>query len=536
MDKAVETSNEELERFRRQWREEVIAKSKGANSSQSTEKRPQLRKGSSAGQTSFHALKPVVTGSSSHGYDSEEENYEEELGKEAPQDLTNDTADSQSNSKAKERDFGNQDSREPQSALEHYERAVEREDQGNLGDSLAHYRKAYRLDARVDQKYKSKHFPPSSMISKPRNLNPSNAAVTVPNPAHHSLHGPPTSNITELINSFSSLTIPGAPPPTEGSPPPPCPISTIPSEVLVEILLRVAVIDIASYMRLAQVCKSFAYLTLTEDKIWKGICLGPEFGFSAMHYTFVCSIDGTPLLSSDDVLDTDPPSCTTRELSITTQSLPSSYPLSPIYLTYLSMFHNRPRIRFPGAYISTVNYIRPGAASQSQISWNTPVHIVTYYRYLRFFRDGTCVSLLTTDEPQDVIHHLTRENLENPYGVMKNALKGRWRLSGPDVSVPTASSSSIKSDPPSSTSDHSAREPEGLIHIETEGPGSDAKYTYVMTLALRSASNRTNASRSNKLVWRDFWSYNRLTDDWAEFGLRNDRAFLWSRVRSWGTG
>jgi F-box protein 9 len=34
---------------------------------------------------------------------------------------------------------------EPVSALEHFERAVEREDQGNLGDSLGHYRKAYRV-------------------------------------------------------------------------------------------------------------------------------------------------------------------------------------------------------------------------------------------------------------------------------------------------------------------------------------------------------------------------------------------------------
>lgn len=35
--------------------------------------------------------------------------------------------------------------REPRSALEHFERAVEKEAQGNLGDSLHHYRKAYRV-------------------------------------------------------------------------------------------------------------------------------------------------------------------------------------------------------------------------------------------------------------------------------------------------------------------------------------------------------------------------------------------------------
>ena len=35
--------------------------------------------------------------------------------------------------------------KEPSSALEHYEQAVERESQGNLGDSLKHYRKAFRV-------------------------------------------------------------------------------------------------------------------------------------------------------------------------------------------------------------------------------------------------------------------------------------------------------------------------------------------------------------------------------------------------------
>ena len=73
--------------------------------------------------------------------------------------------------------------------------------------------------------------------------------------------------------------------------------------------------------------------------------------------------------------------------------------------------------------------------------------------------------------------------------------------------------------------------PEGELTIETEGV--DSKYEYLMQMTLRSASQRVGATKNNKLVWRAFWSWNRLTDDWAEFGLRNDRAFFWSRVRSW---
>jgi F-box protein 9 len=47
-------------------------------------------------------------------------------------------------------------------------------------------------------------------------------------------------------------------------------------------------------------------------------------------------------------------------------------------------------------------------------------------------------------------------------------------------------------------------------------------------------SSAGRATRNNKLVWQGYWSYNRLTDDWAVFGLKNDRPFYWSRVKSYG--
>ena len=147
------------------------------------------------------------------------------------------------------------------------------------------------------------------------------------------------------------------------------------------------------------------------------------------------------------------------------------------------------------------------------------MHIVTYYRYLRFFRDGICVSLLTTAEPAEVVHHLRRENLHThhnssgsvlPSAVMRHALRGRWKLGDPHD-----------------------EDKEGEVEIETEGVDAE-KYVYRMELTLRNAGR--SGPRNNKLVWRGFWSWNRLTDDWAEFGLRNDRAFFWSRVGSYGLG
>lgn len=304
----------------------------------------------------------------------------------------------------------------------------------------------------------------------------------------------------------------------------------IPSEILINILLQTAIIDVASFARLSLVCKRFAYLVATEDRIWKRVCLGPEVGFSAMHYNWTCAITGDPLPMSIGDLDADLDSLDLSD----TSSPPEPFCLSSTYPSYRQMFRSRPRLRFNGCYISTVNYIRPGGNTASQATWNTPVHIVTYYRYLRFFRDGRCASLLTTSEPTDVVHHLTKENMHTrhagglPSAVMNNCLRGRWKLSG---------------DPYHTATDQEGKEEEdrqeGVVYVETEGADAghaNPKYIYTLALQLKSAGRSAGATKNNKLAWVGYWSYNKLTDDWAEFGLKNDKAFFWSRVRSYGSG
>jgi F-box protein 9 len=378
------------------------------------------------------------------------------------------------------------------------------------------------MDHQVDQKYKNKHFPPSYFASKATNLNPSNTAVTVPNPAHHSLDGPPLS-IKQLIAGFAGLAIEPAPPAIEGTPPPPCPLAELPDEIIVHIFTELAIVDVASFVRLAQVCKRMAYLVATEEQIWKRICLGSEVGFGAMHYEWQREILGEPLQDVDPE-DVDEESTGLVDRTPLTKDEATEILLHSAYSSsWHQMFRRRPRIRFNGCYISTVNYIRPGQASANQLTWNSPVHIVTYYRYLRFFRDGTVISLLTTVEPADVVHHLTKELQEThrgkaaahlPSSFMQTALRGRWRLStandNPDLDLKDA---------------------EGDVFVETEGAA--AKYLYRMKLSLR---NSGKGAKNNKLVWQGFWNYNTLTDDTGEFTLRNDKAFFWSRVKSYGDG
>lgn len=234
-----------------------------------------------------------------------------------------------------------------------------------------------------------------------------------------------------------------------------------------------------------------------------------------MHYRYACDLKGRRLLDAID-----------------SPASPIALDLTPkVYPTYRSQFRQRPRLRFNGCYISTVNYTRPGGASQSRFTWNSPVHIVTYFRYLRFFRDGSCISLLTTTEPADTIHHLTKDNVHDhhsgalPSAVMKDALLGRWRLSGSERQpYDEADPTSLSNGPGEyeiEPSECYEAEDEGDVHVETDGV--IPKYMWKMHFALAN-SGRKHWTRNNKLTWKGFWSYNRLTDDWGEFALKNDRA------------
>ncbi|KAL8945637.1 MAG: hypothetical protein Q9222_007851 [Ikaeria aurantiellina] len=177
----------DLETFRRQWREEVIARShakRKTNSISNEQTSAGKPEGSNIQRTLPRSEVPTeemapMDGISIQAYHDLEDN-------ESTQRLGVDSSD---------RGPGVEAAREPKSALDHYERAIEREDQGNLGDSVKLYRQAFRLDAGVDRAYKSKHFPPSDSKTKPADPTPSNAAVTVPNPAHHSLDDPSSTSI-----------------------------------------------------------------------------------------------------------------------------------------------------------------------------------------------------------------------------------------------------------------------------------------------------------------------------------------------------
>jgi F-box protein 9 len=288
------------------------------------------------------------------------------------------------------------------------------------------------------------------------------------------------------------------------------PLATLPFELLLQVVRNVALTDVASFARLAQVCKAFAYLVITEQSIWRAVC---EKTFSRMLWDWGVTLNGDPIekplllegpdreVLRDGEYENEDEEQEKREIPIDEEEA----------LKYGSnwrkMFMIRPRVRFNGIYISTCNYVRAGASQ----SWNTPVHIVTYYRYLRFYPNGTVLSLLSTCQPAEVVHGFNKMSLTPahlgglPVGAMswgKYVSKGRWRM-----------------------------DKNGQLDVETEAPMMD-KYLFRMALKVKSIRVGGRIGGVNKLVWEGFWSWNIISDDLAEFSLRNDKPFLFSRVGS----
>lgn len=540
-----ETTSSVLEQFRQEWQQEVIARTQKDQSRPTEAERTRTRSDASGRS---RPERPINKPPSKHPLADirDEDNVVPEASTSASiseriKDLKVEEADADAD------EFSKLSRAEPKTALEHYERAVEKEGQGQLGDSLSHYRRAFRMDENVDKTYKEKHFANKWKLAKPERPDATTTASSVTQrPQQEARSDSVPLTTSQLISSFENCEIEGAPPLIEGDKTPPCAIKKLPTEVLLELFQHIAVKDVSIYARLASVCKKFAYHVYTENKVWKRVALGYEFGLASQKYHFDTDIQGRPIIwqaLEDDDDDEKPMPQVTADLFQKDQD-------------WREFFHSHPRIRFTGVYISTVNYTRSGGPSVTPSTWGQQVHIVTYYRYLRFFRDGTVLSLLTTHEPLEVVHLLTKENLAQvraggklepihplnfasaghslshdrghsnappipAQNVLKHALRGRWRLCHPSLeSIEIGSNAGIVGD----------------VHIETEG-GAGPRYMYTMHLSLKNGSSRQpHATKNNKLTWKGFWSFNSITGDWAEFQLRHDKAFWFSRVKSYGMG
>lgn len=85
------------------------------------------------------------------------------------------------------------------------------------------------------------------------------------------------------------------------------------------------------------------------------------------------------------------------------------------YLSWRQMYIERPRVCFGGCYISKTSYIRYGERS-FQDQYYRPVHLIEYYRYLRFFPDGSILMMTTSEEPAQIVQKLKKTRSEVLHG------------------------------------------------------------------------------------------------------------------------
>lgn len=135
--------NAELEVFRRQWREEVAQRT--------TRERPNAPKPRTPARTSTAS----TSGTQGHLPTRHEAADRREVYEDDGEDVDHVAPQEEIIQQTEQLNLGPSDEdafqaqslpqKEPSSAVEHFERAVQKEQEGSLGDSLQLYRKAYRV-------------------------------------------------------------------------------------------------------------------------------------------------------------------------------------------------------------------------------------------------------------------------------------------------------------------------------------------------------------------------------------------------------
>ncbi|KAG1047169.1 hypothetical protein G6F46_004143 [Rhizopus delemar] len=326
----------------------------------------------------------------------------------------------------------------PITAMDHYVLAVDNERQGKIGKALDSYRRAFKLDPDIVHAYK-RHYQ-TAILPK---LHESLPSAKEEEKFKHIVpicneYVPPTATLPKdvlspLIEEFSQQDtsyIPRLDYKTVA-------IAKLPGEIMLYLLRYLALHSLSTIPQFALTCKRF-FLYTREPSIWQ---------YASVH------IFRLPSMTLEESKD---------------------YQVSKVMQQYngqwLRMYIDRPRIRYDGVYISTCHYIRQGT---SETAWNQPIHFVTYYRYLRFFPNGTVLKHVTTDEPAHVVKAL------QPGFHRQQVFLGQFLFEEDDESV----------------------------IIEMKDPMLP-KETFHMSLKLKT----THRGKHNKLVWEEYTSVSSVPD------------------------
>ncbi|ORX53225.1 hypothetical protein DM01DRAFT_325122 [Hesseltinella vesiculosa] len=225
-------------------------------------------------------------------------------------------------------------------AAQQYAAGIQHEQEGSLSHAMICFQKAFKLDPDVDVVFKARRASSSSTTDWDEDEDEG-----------HLTHLPNPANLAALFSQESLCY-------TARKKNKPVHINRLPSEMLVAVLCELSLQSLGTIAQFALVCKPF-YLLTRSPTLWRH---ASEFLFKQPQALPLAPFDQLPRYSHN----------------------------------WMTMMKCRPRLRFDGVYISVCKYVRPG---ESETPWTRPVHLVTHYRYIRFYPDGTMVHLLTNEEP-----------------------------------------------------------------------------------------------------------------------------------------
>ncbi|KAJ1674400.1 hypothetical protein EV182_003349 [Spiromyces aspiralis] len=414
-------------------------------------------------------------------------------------------------------------------AIDYYLAAVICEQEGKLGDALVNYRNAFKHNPNVDVAYrrllqeraqsKSKNELKQAEIglqrqwqanrtSKqhqkhrediPMSYVPMGLISVIPDEKALGEKAFPSqlSEVDELVSQFGELSL-ECQPLVESRP---VHINRLPQELIVHVLKILSVIDVQAVGRAAAMCRRLAMLS-RDPHLWRFANI-----YSHIHPVSGRTLDARASLGFGSGQDAH----LMPLRPLTMRQLVSELP--QYRDDWRAMYMHRPRVRFDGVYISTCNYVRPGSNDNSFFA---PVYLVTYYRYLRFYRDGTCVKLLTPDEPALVVRKLAwdcrlKGVQRGIYTVGMAACDGGADASDPDGDPLLLHPASL------------ARRVKVVVRDPVRG---------AIDFCLELSIGSTHHGKHNKLSWINYTSIDgdsRIT----EYDLATFKPFYFSRVRSY---
>ncbi|KAG5357604.1 F-box protein [Yarrowia sp. C11] len=250
-------------------------------------------------------------------------------------------------------------------ALELFSRAADLEAQGKLNDALQEYSRSFKIHDRVDLLYRSrlKYKTPAGLATGYAEQQDAEAEEE------------------EEIDG-------------------PCYLLEAPSEIIIDILEHLAIQNTLDFVHFSATCKRVYDLAKTE-RIWQQLSMlsFPDQVMSEEYRQWLLS--GGQEVGEDDTEEQE----LNRQLAMVSLTDPEQHICDTLYASsWHYMYLTRPRLRYDGVYIAKCSYIRPGGTSNMTQAWNTPMILVEYYRYIRFFPGGKCFVMQKTTHPEDVVY------------------------------------------------------------------------------------------------------------------------------------